>query len=975
MIILHENSHILSAEYEDTEQVHKTQRKRKDMKSLEQPRIDDRDEGVEIVQIEDERETSEIVEQDINKEQQETMEEIIIVERDKKGKLKQKRKESLEAEIEVEQEEEEEEEEIIKKTRKALKPKRPKVGEDELELEEIEEFQVISDNSITSVAVNIPHQINEVVPLNRSTEQAPGKPYDKKAKITLDTVNAITEQYLPTHESEIDQVQHIQPDKRKASVSILPMEPYSITETTIQGGIDEFLGAFKPTTVAATSALVPSESLQVSEILPNEAKPTDLKTSLHEASGRAEITMTLQEATTISETTVNQKEVPTEDFISPNTVKAEDSYLPQMGITVYEVQEGQVEDKLEPLKTISNKPRVNITPMEPVVIEEVHPQDKPGKYYPESIVPTEVASTTIISQRQRVTEEMHAPEKEGTYIPGRLPTGQTALVEVSYSGETAITSEQPVQEREGIFSPDRKVDTFEAQPNVNLLESITISTVDSQHQESVLTVEESKHVTADLNLIEVSSIVTTETLVTEKEHPYQTTEQPLPKSADTIISPLEIGSVTSTLVQESEGEYTGTLKPTAALAETSYRPEESLKVTQVQTADYPSDFSDDLKFVTESGTIQVHTTEAKEVREVLVHDRENQLEDVQQPEERTVETIYDSIKGIEVFQTTSVEKEGDLRIYELPESHRGKTVPTHPVLSLQIEEVTSHDTVSQIPKDTPLTAVAKIERDDLRETIIDETIPHESLIPVKETPTPETKTADVDLNEMSSIHTSEVIVSEQETEYTQIVDKQAYASTEFTTQLAPMHQEVRTESPTGEYVPTDLQKGIAQPSHTLLESISVGIHELAEKENIYTEDIRPSGKIASVELTETRPGAVTLEIVASDRENLYSPEKRDQPDVTAQPLVDAHPTAIKSETITEYTTENIVADQPQTNKAFTRQDAMDELIITETNIAEAEREWNEEMKPQEHSADVDLQISENLSVNQLITVLNRVGTS
>lgn len=967
MIILHEYSHILSAEYEDTEQVHKTS-KRKDSKPKEQPRIEDRDEGVEIVQIEDERET-EIIEEDKKVEHQEIEEEIIIVERDKKGKLRKKRKESLEAKLEVEQEEE-----IIRKTRKALKPKRPDVGEDEVELEEIEEFEVISDTSLTSVALNIPSQMSEIVPLTQSTEQAPGKPFDEKAKITLDTVNAFTEEYLPTHESEVDQVQTHKPDKRKASISILPMEPYSITETTIQGGINEFTDSFKPTTFAATSALVPSESLVVSETLPSEAKPSDLKTSVFEASGRAEITMTLQEATTISETTVNQKEAPSEDYISPSTVKAEDTFLPQVGLTVYEVQEGQAEDKLEPLKTVTNKPRVNITPMEPVVVEEVHAQDKPGKYYPELIVPTEVASTTIISQKQRVTEEMHAPEKEGAYIPGRLPAGQTALVEVSYGGETAVTHEQPVQEREGVFSPDRKADSFEAQPNVNLLESITVSTVDSQHQESALTVEESKKVIADLNVVEVSSIVTTETLVTEKEHHYQPDEQPLSKSADTVILPLEIGSVSSTMIQESEGEYIEGMKPTAALAETSYRPEESLRVMEVQTADYPSDFSEDLKFVTESGTVNVHTTEAKEIREIIVHDQENKMEDVQKPEERIVETIYDAIKGIEVFQTTSVEKEGDLRIYELPESHRGKTVPTHPVVSLQVEEIRSEDSVGQIAKDLPLSATAKVERDDLRETIVGEIVTAEDVAPVKQDALPDFKVAEVDIDEMSSIRTSEVIVTEKETEYTRIVeDREAYASTEFTTQVAATHQEVRTESPTGEYVPEDVaNKGIAQPTHTLLESISVTVQELAEKENIYNGEIKPSTKNANVELTETIPGAVTLEIIANDRENIYSPEDQAIPDVTAQPLVDAHTIAIKSETITEQNAQDIVTDVPQTNKAFSRQEAMEELVVTETNIAETEKRWDEQIKPSEHNAEVEVEISENLTVNQLVTVLNRV---
>ena len=974
MIILHKNSHILSTEYEDTQQVHTTLRKRKDSKPKEQPRIEDmpqdREEGVQIVEVEEERVTK-IVEEEQKKKPEETEEEIIIIERDKKGKLRQKKKrrESLEAEIEIEQEEE-----AIRKVKKSLKPRRPNIGEDEFEVEEIEEFDTISETSIPSVALNIPRQISEVVPLNRTVEKAPGKPQDEKAKITLDTVNALTEEYLPTHESELDEVKSLKPDKRKASVSISPMEPYSITETTVQGGTGEFSDTFKPSTFSATTAIVPSESLVVSETLPSEAKPSVLITSTQETRGRAEVTMTLQEATTISETTISQNEVPTEDFVSPHSVKAEDTMLPQVGLTVYEVHEGQAEDNLEPMKTITTKPRVNFTPMEPVVVEEVHAQDKPGKYYPELIVPTEVASTTIISQTQRVTEEMHAPEKEGEYVPGRLPAGQTALVEVSYGGETAITQEQPIHESEGIFSPDRKVDAFEASPNVNLLESITVSTVDSQHQESTLAVEESKEVTADFNVVESSSIVTTETVTTEKERQYHPDDKPATKTAETTIFPLEIGSISSTVVQESEGEYIEGIKPTAALAETSFRPEEYLRVSEVQTADYPADFKDDLKFVTESGSLTVQTTEAKEIREVVVQYQENKMEDIPKPEERTVETTYDAIKSVEIFQTTSVEKEGDLKIYELPESHRGKAVPAHPVVSLQVEETRPEDTLGQVTDNIPTSATAKVERDDLRETVVGEIVTAEGLAPVEQDVIPDFKVAEVGIDEMESVRTTEVVIIEKETEYASIVeDKEVFASTEFTTQIAATHQEVRTESPTNESIPEDIpNKGVAQPIQTLLESITVSVQELAEKENIYNEDVKPSTKTATIELTETRPGPVTLEIVASDRENLFSPETRTQPDITAQPFIDAHTIAIKTETVTEQSTTDITSEAPKTNKAFSRQEALEELIITETNIAETEKPRGEEVKPTEHNAEIDMEAAENLTVNELVTVFNKV---
>ena len=970
----HKNSHILSTEYEDTWQAHTTQRKPKDSKPKEQPRIEEtpqsREEGVQIVEIEDERVTK-IIEKDQKEDQEKTEEEIIIIERDKKGRLKQKKKskDSIEAEVEIEKEEE-----TIRKVKKSLKSKKPDVGKDEIELEEIEEFDTVSDIPIHSVALNISNQINEVVPINRIAEQAPCKPNNEKANVTLNTVNAFTEEYLPIQESEMDEITSLQQDKRKATISISSMEPYSITETTIQGRTGDFPDSFKPTSFAAIPAVVQSESLVVSEILPSEAKPSNLEISIIERSGSAEVIMFLQEATTVSEITVSQNEVPTKDFVSPNTVKAEDIMLPQIGLSVYEIQEGQVEDMLESMKTVSTKPRINVTPMEPFIVEEVHAQDKSGKYYPELIVPTEVASTTIISQMQRITEEMHAPEKEGEYVPGRLPAGQTALIEVSYGGEAAMIQEQPIQESEGIFSSDRKVITYEAYPNVRLFESISVLTVDSQQQESALIIKDSNEITADMNVVQNSSILITETVATETERQYHSDGKPTSKTADMIIVPLEVGSTSNMIVHESEGVFIENIKPTAASAESSIKPEEHLRVSEVQTAHNLPDFKNDLKMVTKSGTITIQSMEAKEVQEIVVHYQENKMEDLVKPEERKVDTIYDAIKSVEIFQITSAEKEGNLKIYEKPESHYGKAVPTHSVVSLQIEETRPEDRLGEVTKDLVLSAIANIERDDLRETVVREILTVEELVAIKQDILPDVKVADIDIEEIESVRTTEVITTERETEYTKIMEnEEAYACTEFDMQVVATHQEVRTESPTSECVLEDIpNKGVAQPARSLLESITVTVQEVAEKENIYSEGVQLNAKAANVEFTETRPGAVTFEIVASERENLYSPKDRTLPDFTAQPLVDAHKTAVKTETIVEHGVADINMDLPKTGKAFSYQDALDELIITETNIAETEEPKEEEVKPAQHSAEIGVEATENLTLNELVTILNRV---
>ncbi|XP_024868518.1 titin-like [Temnothorax curvispinosus] len=913
-------------EYEDTRQAHTTLRKRKDRKPRNQieETTQDREEGVQLIKIE------EVEEIEKERKREEIEEEVIELERDSKGRLIH-----------------------------------------EMQLEEIEEFEVIKDQLLPSMVLNVSSQRTQVIPLDRTIEQAPGKPEFEKAKYTLNTVIALTEQMTSVHEKEIDQVTRVKPIERKASISISSIEPYSTTETTAHISTDDFSGSFKATSYEATPSVIMKESLLISETLAHDEGISNLTLTTPETSRKADVQVTVQEAATVRETIVNQSEIPTDDFITPLSAKAEDIVLPQISLSVYEIQEGLTEDKLEPVKTILTKPRVNVNAIEPLMVEEIHSEDKPGKYYPELIVPTEIATETIISQRQHVTEEMNAPEKEGAYIPGRLPPSQTAQIGISYGNETAIIRHDLVQEREGEYIPERKVDSFEATPNVTFLEGVAISTIDTQQKEDDLTIEESKQVTADLNIVEIMSAVTIETMTSEKERDYRPEEKPTTKLAVTSISPLEIGSITDTIVQESEGTYSVDQKPSEVLAETSVRPEEHILISQVQTADYPADLKDTLKYVSESGVVSIQLTEAKTVLETLTHDREASMKEDAKPEIHTIETVYDAVRGIEISQTTSIEKEAELKIFEMPESHRGKTVPTHPMISLEVQETQPENDLGEVTKEALPTAIAKIEAVSLQEMIVGETVAAEGIAPARKDKSPETMIAEISMNQIESLHTTMIVAGEKETEYLETTDvKSAFANTEYMTQVAPICEQVRTESPTEEYLVVDQPvSGKAYPSHVPIETISIVMQETAEKEDVYKADVKPEGKIANIELTETRPGASVLEIIPHDLENVYTPDTGPETH-TVESSITGHIIASKAEILVEQSAGKISSDLPKSGKAIVQQETLEELIVTETNVGEAERIRDDDASPIKQNAAVQVCArSEKLTVTEVTTVL------
>ena len=959
-------------------------RKRKDTKVEEQPQVDDtlqsREKGVEITEIEDNTVLSTTNDESTDQRDIYTTQKTITTDVDKqiiRKKKKQHPTDKISEEVivkkDTEYEEEIQEESEYLKTTKSLKTKKPQINDEELSLEEIEDLEIIQDSTIPSLLINIPSQQNEIISTNQVIDQAPDKPQNEKATITVDTVVALTEEYHPSEEKETHEVNVDKPKLRKASLSVTSVESYSTTETMVQDKTELLTDASRPHSAEAVTGVIPSEGIIISETNSTEAKLTDLEVRRKDSAGTAKVTVTLKEATTVSEMTTNEKEITSENYKQPNEVQAETLIIPQQSLTVFEIQEGLKEDRLTEIKPVEAKPKIKLNEIECLQVEEVHTADKPTKYYPELIVPTEIATSSVIEQKQRFTQELLVSEKEGEYIPDKLPTSQKAEIEITCGGEAATTREQLIQESESMYHPDRKLDSYVATPNIKPFEGIEVSRIDSECKETELKINELKKFNAEINLEENFPVFTSETTTAEKENIYHPDDKPEMKSAEKIIIPLELGVVMNTMIQESEGIYTGSSRPSAAKAETNVRPEEYINVSEIETAEYPAEYNETIKFTTETGNIAIETSEAKIVQETLTHEQENILKDQIKPEERYTRLMLDERKGLEIVQYTLAEKEGDYNIYEMPESHKGKTVPTHTMTSCQISEMQLAENISPIAEDMHDKLTAKLTSNDLEGMLVNEVVPIENVIPAVEEILPESKKAEIMITEADSIHTTEVVAIEKESEYNSSLEiKEFKATPNYSTQIVASQEFVRTESPTDDLLPEKIIEKNIIPYQIPLESITVSIQQSAEKEDKYQEDIKPTEKVAVLELTEARLGATTLEVITSDREQLDVSVDIQPQDVKANLNVSPYTVAIKSETLTEQNTSEIRAEIPVSSIALPRQEAFEELLITETNVAETEKPKEKDKLPTSQRADMEFTTSENLTVNQLITVLNKV---
>lgn len=959
-------------------------RKRKDTKIKEHSQVDDtlqnREEGVEITEIHEPIES--IYEEDQNEGLEIKVEEVISEsDEEKLNKEKIKRQDmvtidSKKIQKDTSLEELEKEETETVKIKKVLKIKKSDIKDEDLHDEEIEDLDIIQNLPESIILLNIPNQQNEIVSANQAIDQAPEKPLSEKASISLDIRAPLIKEYTLIQEKEDNRVIQDNPEGKKASVSVLSLEPFSTTETIVQSKTEELLDKIQPHSVEVDAQLIPSEGIIIQEINPSEAKPVDLKISSPEFTNSIEISHNLQEAKIVSEMVANEKEKLADDYESPNLFQAEFSFVPQKSISILEIQEGLKEDTVVEIKPALVKPRVKLDEIESIQVQEIQTADKPGKYYPELIVPTEIATTSIIEQKQYITEEQLVTEKEEEYLPHKLPLSLSAETKISNGGEVATIYEQPIQEKEDMYHPKRKFDTFQATSQINLLESINVSSIDLQAHESELEIEEFKKFSANINLIENIPIVTSEETVAEKENIYPVSEKPIEKVAEKTILPLELGIITSTIIQDSEGEYIGPVKPTAAIAEKNVRPEECLSISEVQTADYPSEYIENLKFVTDSGVLSIETTEAKYIQETLIHDQENILKDDFLPDKLHTQVVLDEAKSLEIVQMILAEKEKEYKIPELPESHKGKEVPTNPMVSYETIETNTIDNIGSVIVENISEATAKLISNDLEGMIIKEVFPIENLSEVTEKHFPETKSAEIVVNEVDSINTTEIIITDKEAEFdssSPITGVTAIPN--YTTQITATQEITRAESPTEEIFSEEVSKKNIIPTQVPTEAISISIQQPAEKEDSYKKEIKPSEKTAELMITEANYSATTLEIIPIDTEQSETSNEITPQDAIAGVNISGHNVAVKTEILFEQNTMDIVSDKPKTSLALSRQEAFDELIVTETNVAEMEKSKERDIHPISQYADVELTMMNNLTINEYTTVLNKVCRS
>ncbi|KAE8746082.1 hypothetical protein FOCC_FOCC007206, partial [Frankliniella occidentalis] len=783
-----------------------------------------------------------------------------------------------------------------------------------------------------------------------------------KVKVSLLTHSAVAGQIVKCEERETDN-DYVTTLSVRAAQNQEPLEPVSVTQPQVQVTPGEFDEVFKPQSYSASKTFVQSEGIVVSVTEAGQSTSAANEIVLDKQS--AAMSLIPQEATTVTEVQTSDKEKSFDSGKSPIQLKAEKKFGVNESVSVLVVDDNIKEETLDSRATPGVKPKIGIPSNEPLIVSEVFLETRPEKYVPEVIVPTETATKSVIAQQSVTTDVLQAPETEGLFVPGRLPPSQQASQWVTPI-ETAVVTTPGVEEKESNLDILRTPEKIKAIESLATVESVLVSSTLSQDSETLLNVDAIEKRVVDIDVLLQESVLTSLTTTAEKEGTLSEETLPNMKHATASVSCLELSGVTLPVGLESEGDLVVPKGPLKAVAETSVREEESLGVTVVQTSDVPSEFSDVLKYRTDEAATVVALTEAAEVWEVQLHDKEQPLK-TKEPLAPALGTPgYRHQFGVSIFEAQSGDKEEPLRVYDLPEAHKGKLTASQLASSLQIEEISPEAKTGELLADTPKTEKAHTETDTLSETVVQEIVVSEGILP-QETPVVISKLADVLVTGREAVTKTEVFSEDKEAPI-ELAEKpkECFASADICGQTLPITSEVLLQDVAHDFNEDMPQTGSAKQQHSTVEGVVVCQSDLAEKEGDFPKLAMPDSKIALIQFPDEVSGLSVMDIQPHETESTLVPDDRPKP-IFAEASVPAREIAIQSVVMPQNMTDELSSPSPVSSRAKTEQEPFSGLVVTETAVGEGERELPSHKQPGSHTASVVVGTMESFSLAEVET--------
>lgn len=643
------------------------------------------------------------------------------------------------------------------------------------------------------------------------------------------------------------------------------------------------------------------------------------------------------------------------------------------GIEVEETMKNESEQSLvSKQKDKPVTPKYTVPYHEPLEISEAITNDKPTKYYPELIVPTEMATKSILEHKTYITELVNAEHKENTFTAEKIPGEQ--LAELNIKENIAIDQQEiPSYVAEDAFKSKPRLQEENAQDSIVLSEGLILSSADVQApsaefdsqpdrkpEQAAVYVEKQEHI--------LSSVAIADELL---ENLPQSENPPL-KSATPNILGLQLSQIQETIINENEGIFEENLASASRKVQTVIYPiqpsvqEETQPLSTVEE----KEFSQSVCKV--QANVDFEKSEPASTEILSVHEKEEDfIPQLIKPEERiSPKTEQEIQKSITVSQISTSEKEAPLSVDKLPIEQRAHLMANDTQYRVaEIAETQPGDTTGPLADQEKVTALAAPDVSLAEPKLISQQILLEKENEFISSQTPVGQRPKAITDERLSLEVSQTIPQESERDFEKPVVPSQSAKQALPNALkSALVQEVQPTSTTG-----------TQPAEkTEVKEAVIGFEELTQKniEEVFTIEGTEDTSVLPQPTTckaETKPELMTPVLVSvADTVEKVSDMKQDtQPDMAnvKSTLQEALQASIISEMKSSESIKSLPYSEQPGNIAARSQDRSSAVSVLEITPLETSDDYSQHVMP-------DLQ-STKPSVgdhNQSVQVLMEVAT-
>ncbi|EAT43209.1 AAEL005318-PA [Aedes aegypti] len=657
-----------------------------------------------------------------------------------------------------------------------------------------------------------------------------------------------------------------------------------------------------------------------------------------------------------------------------NTRQAEPSLLPISELIITEVVPEQREKEGYDVREISKDYTASIVPshaLKTVLVQEVLTSDTIDQVISET-PQSSLATVRSDQQEQKTISEIVAYEGVEQVPEEQKPSQRQADTVVQLVNELLVTEISPEEkEREGFSAVELAKDHVAKTVPIDTLKSITIEeTLTSEDSERFEKVETAT-TTASMRSDQHEQTTVQETMIYEGTDRYIESSKPLEKSAETVIMPISELVVTEVHPEQKEREGYDVVE----LAKDNIAkavPSHTLKSVTVEEV-LLTEKEDQLmkpQTVASTAAIKSDELEQKTISETMVYEGSQLLPEDEHPSMKTASPAYQPNTEVVVTEVVPEQKEREgFNVEEIARDHVAKTVPSHTLKSVQVQETLSSENVDAFAKELTATSSAMFKEDTFEETSVRETLVLESIAKYDDQAKPDHKTADAIVTPINELVVTEIIAEQKEKEGYSVSD----IAKDHTAKVVPSEalksvtvQEVQPAEVLDRILDISVDSKTATIKKEELEQTTTSETYIYEGLQQYSEH-KPSEKVAEPNVDAMNELVIT-EVIAEQKEK----EGYDVQDIASKYVAKEMPShTLRSVQVEQVLPSDDVGHIPdedaRTTHAKPIESEIEQKIITENVVLENVDTISEQLQPEQKSAEASFQPNTELIVTEIVT--------